>query len=287
MVVGHGHVARPIVDHRQRKAFGEFHQQRHGAGLTAGARRDDQGVARARQDRCRLRDGIRVGRRGGRRLLRRFGGERRAGRGQYLARQRQVDRSLRLARGDGQGAVKHGFQLRTAAQFVIPLHMLAHHAGLVEHFLRPVDIERAAARLSGLEQRRAPRRQEHGHVLASGVDEAAQRIGGANIDMHHQRLRAPAHHGRAVGHADRDVLVRHEQGFRHGEPVAPRACQPLHQGRKIGAGVGEQKINAAARQQAQEALADAGHVLAVVGAVVGGQGYPFALTRPRQTGWCS
>ncbi len=56
-----------------------------------------------------------------------------------FARQHQVDRSAWMRHGDFDAARHDISDLARHAQFVIPLHELTHHAGLIEHLLRPVD----------------------------------------------------------------------------------------------------------------------------------------------------
>ena len=46
----------------------------------------------------------------------------------------------------GKGAVDHRFELLAVAQFIVPFDDLAQHAGLIEHLLRPVDVDVAGSR---------------------------------------------------------------------------------------------------------------------------------------------
>src|SRR2546428_3347149 len=52
--------------------------------------------------------------------------------GQDLAWQREVHGPGRLARRHGEGAIDHGLELGAHAELVVPLHVLAQHARLVE-----------------------------------------------------------------------------------------------------------------------------------------------------------
>jgi hypothetical protein len=100
---------------------------------------------------------------------------------QHLARQRQIDRALRLARRHLQRTVDDGLDLIGVAQLVVPFHRLAHHAGLIEHFLRPVNSRVAHTEGAGLEQRRAACGDEERNLIAGGVHHPAHRIRGPTL----------------------------------------------------------------------------------------------------------
>ena len=102
-----------------------------------------------------------------------------------------------------------------AAQFVIPFHQLAHHAGLVEHFLRPMDRPRARAERALLGDRRAAGGEDQRHAVARQVDEIIDGVGGADIGVHHHRLRLAVHQVGAVRHGDREIFVRHQDRLRN------------------------------------------------------------------------
>ena len=63
---------------------------------------------------------------------------------------------------------------------------------LVERLLRPVDLAVAAAEDAPLGERVAAGREEDRHLRARGIDDAAERVGGADDHVHHHRLRAAA-----------------------------------------------------------------------------------------------
>ena len=110
------------------------------------------------------------------------------------------------------------------AQLVVPLHELAQHAALVEVLLRPMDVVVARGRhRARLGDRRAASGEEDRHVLARGVDQAVQRVRGADADVHHHRLRPPGDHRVSVRHGDPHVLVRHDHDLRQ----APAELRPL------------------------------------------------------------
>ncbi len=180
--------------------------------------------------------------------------------GKHFARQGQVDRPLGIAVGKRERPVEHRFELRGVAQFVVPFHELAHHPRLVELFLGPVDVVVAPARHPALGPRRAPGGEQHRHVLARGVEQAAQGVGGAQTHVHHDRLHAARDHRIAVGHADGDVLVRHEQGRGHPRAARGRARIGFDDRREIGAGVAEQVVDAARGEQLQVGIGDAAGV---------------------------
>ena len=108
---------------------------------------------------------------------------------QRLARQHQIDRPARRGHRHLMRARHHVGGLAGHAQLVIPLHDLAHHAGLVEHLLAPVDLARARAELALLGDRRAPGREDQRHAVAREVDQVVDRVAGADVDMHHHGLR--------------------------------------------------------------------------------------------------
>ena len=247
----HAHGARIVRDHRDGAAFGEMREQRHrGGGQCAG---DDQRPLRAGDPFGQRRDRARVGidRRGLRARLDRRDrlGERRR---QRLARQHHVDRPARMRHGDLDAARHHVAGLRRYAQFVIPLHQLAQHAGLVEHLLAPLDGPVARAEDAFLGDRCAPGGEQQRHAVARQVDQVVEGVGGADGGVHHHRLRLAGHEISAVRHADREVLVRHQDRLRHFGVGLLGAGEGFDDGREIGAGVAEEIIDAMVGERAQE-----------------------------------
>ncbi len=178
-------------------------------------------------------------------------------RGQDFARQCQIDRTLRRAGGDRQGAVDHGFELDAVPQLVIPFDDLAQHTGLVEHLLRPVDVGVARAWEPLLGQRRAAGGEEDRHVGARCIEESAQRVGGADADMHHDRRHPPRRRGIAVRHRQRQIFVRRNQRLRRRQAAMRRLGVGLDDRRKIGPGIGEEVFDAALGEERQIRLGDA------------------------------
>jgi len=247
------HVAREPRYDRQREALGEACERRHSLRRAPGRAGDDQRPLRIgdplREPLHRVRIGIGRGRHGaGRdRLVRR--GHAAA---QHLARQREIGGAARRAHHHFHRALDDPRGLQRQAQFVVPLHHLAQHAGLVEHFLRPVDLAVARAQEALLGQGRAPGHQHHRHALALRIDERVDGVGCADIDVHHHRLRPAAHHVDAVRHRDRRVLVRHDHRSRRRRAAGARARQRLDHGRKVGAGIAEQVIDAVRRERRED-----------------------------------
>ena len=169
-----------------------------------------------------------------------------------LARQHQIDRPARMRHRHFDAARDHVADLARHAQFVVPFHQLAHHAGLVEHFLRPVDRADARAEAALLGDRRAAGGQDQRHAVARQVGEIVDGVGGADIDVHHHRLRAAGHQIGAVRHGDRQVLVRHQNRLRHLGVGLLGAAEGFHDRRKVGAGIGEEIIDAVIGERAQE-----------------------------------
>ena len=79
-------------------------------------------------------------------------------------------------------------------------------------------------------------------------------LAGADVDVHHHRLRAAGDHGVAVRHADGGVLVRHHHRARHRAVGAGGAGEGLDDRGEIGAGVDEQVVDAVRRQRVQVVL---------------------------------
>ena len=262
----------PELDDGHREALGEAGERRGAARSAAGARRDDQRpLRRCQYRRCAL-DGVRVGRRRRRRHLprRRVEGEALERRRQRLARQAQIDRAARLGHGDRQRPIDDRLDLLAVAQLVVPLDVLAQHAALVVHLLAPVDRHVAAAGATALGQRRAPRGEEDRHVVARGIEQAHERVRHADVDVHHDRLRAAGEQIVAVRHADRGVLVRYDHGLGHRDAGLGAAHQRLDDRGEIGPGVGEQPVDAARLEQGQIGFGDS----------LGGQGAIWHGTDP-------
>src|SRR5581483_344835 len=135
-------------------------------------------------------------------------------------------------------------RLLRVAQLVVPFHALAHHRRLVEHLLRPVDEAAARAELARFGRGRAARRVKDRHVVARGVDDAVDAVRGADVDVHHDRLRAPGRVVVAVRHADGDVLVRHDERTRDARAALGAAREAFHDRGEIGARVREQVVDA-------------------------------------------
>ena len=195
-------MARAVLDDRDREALGEIGERGDRRRVAAGAGRDDDRVVGRPENTGGLVDRALVGAgRGGgdaarRGVIRKPGQWRR----QDFARQREVDRAAGRRRGDGEGAVDHGFELLAVAQFVFPFDDLAQHAGLVEHLLRPMDVDVARPGQPAFGQRRAAGGEQDRHVLARRVERAAHAVGGADADMHHDRRHPQRHHRIAVRH---------------------------------------------------------------------------------------
>ena len=171
---------------------------------------------------------------------------------QWLARQDEVNRSARTSHRDFDRARYNVTDLGRNAQLVIPLHQFAHHAGLVEHFLRPVNRARARTEASFFGDRRAARSQDERYAVARKVREIVDGVGGADIDMHHDGLRAAIHQVGAMRHGDREVLVRHQNGLWHLGVRFLGAAEGFHDGGKVRAGIGEEIVNAVVGKRAQK-----------------------------------
>ncbi len=171
---------------------------------------------------------------------------------QWFARQHEIDGPARARHRDFDRARDHVTDLSRHAQLVVPLHQLAHHAGLVEHFLRPVNRARARAEGAFLGDRRAPGGENERDAIARQVGEIVDRVGRADIDVNHHGLRMSGHQIGAMRHADREVFVRDEHGPRDLGIGLFGAAEGFHDRRKVGAGIGEEILDAVIGQCAQE-----------------------------------
>ena len=171
---------------------------------------------------------------------------------QNFARQRQVDRPLRLRRGDVDGAVDGRFEHMRIRQLVIPLGEFPHHRTLVAHLLRPMDLSGAlTGRSAFLGIRRAAGGKQDRDVAAPAIHQAGDRIGGANIDVHHHELRLAGLEVIAERHADRDVLMRDRHRPRHPRAMGLSFRQRLDQRGEIGPGIGKEVIDATVGKQCE------------------------------------
>ena len=114
----------------------------------------------------------------------------------------------------------------------------------------------AAARTEAafLGDRRATRRENERHAIAREVGQVVDRVGGADIDVDHHRLRPAVHQIGAVCHGDREIFVRHEDGLGHLGVGLLRAAEGLDDGREVRAGIGEEIIGAVIGERPQERL---------------------------------
>ncbi len=162
---------------------------------------------------------------------------------EHFAGQRQIDRSARLAHGDVEGAIHHRFDRLAAAQLVIPLHVFAHHAALVEGLLAPVDRAVPRGDVAGLGDRGAAGGEQYRYVVAGGVDDAVDRVGGADRHVHHDCGRLARHAVVAVRHRHRHVLVRNRHEARGFTILA--LGKRFHDRGEVRPSVGEDVFNAA------------------------------------------
>ncbi len=195
---------------------------------------------------------------------------------QHLARQRQVDRALRLAHGDIQCTVDYGTDGLAGAQLVIPFDEFAHHAALVEALLAPMDGAVARGDAAAFGERGAAGRQQDRDIVAGGIHQPADGVGGADRDVHHHGGGLAAGAVIAVCHRHGDVFMRdhHEAGDLPAGTLVAR--QRFHDRCEIGAGIGKDMLDAALAEPGQVGFR--GHGL---GAVGHGLVHPLGLKGPR------
>ena len=261
VVLGKVDVRMVPLEDGQAERLGQRDQRSNGPRIAAARLGDHNRIPGGDQRPCRLLDRRRVGHSLGVRpqarrievldLLQALG--------QDLAWQREVHGPGRLARRHGEGAIDHGLELGAHAELVVPLHVLAQHARLVERLLGPVDLTVTGPRQRALGQRRAPGREQDRRVGSGGVDDPAGAVGRADVHVHHDDLRPAGDHRVAVGHRDRGDLVRDRQ--RPGQDLA--LGLPLGVGvddrREVGAGIAEEVLDTPGRQQLEVRLGRALH----------------------------
>ena len=240
------HIAWLALRHRNGKALGKSGEVEHIAFVTAGIGGDDQRIFRPRDHLGGLLDRPRVGkrRRGPTMARRRCEFEIRDRRRQDFARQHQIDRTLGLGERNVERSVDGGFEHLGIGNLVVPFDEFPQDRRLIAHFLRPVDFAcPGTARRALLAVRRAACRKQHRHIGTRGIHDAAERIGSADIHMHHDELRPACLQIIAERHRDGDILMRHGHRLRHPPTCRLRLGESLDQRREIGAGIGEEIID--------------------------------------------
>src|SRR5262249_30481951 len=138
------------------------------------------------------------------------------------------------------------------AQLVVPFHQLAHHPGLVEHFLRPMDWAGTRAERAFLGNRRTAGGKDERYWAAREVWEVIYCVGGTDIDVHHHRLRTAIHQIGAMRHGHREVFVWHQNGLRHLGIGFFCAAERFHNWGKVGTGIGEEIVGTVICERAQK-----------------------------------
>lgn len=249
------HVAALGLGHAYPETFGQVDQQVHGRGVRAARRADDHGVACRGEPARQLADGKDIGMRGRRNGDRLGWPEAVDLLGQDFPRQHQVDRTPRFGHADADGTIQYLLHVAAVAQLVVPLDQLAHHAALVQHLLRPVDLAVAGTTPAVLEQRRAAGGEQHGNLAARRVHDAANGIGCADAHVQHYCLRLLRNHVVAMGHAYGQILVRAQDGSRKIDTRLAGARISLDDGYRVRPGSHVEVFDAALLQQRQVGLA--------------------------------
>ena len=113
---------------------------------------------------------------------------------------------------------------------------------------------RARAERALLGDRRAPGAEDQRRAVARQIGEIVDGVGGADIDVHHHRLRVAVHQIGACAMATARFSCGTRTGFGTLALVFLARLKASHDRREIGAGIGEEIIDAVIGQRAQEAL---------------------------------
>ncbi len=95
-----------------------------------------------------------------------------------------------------------------------------------------------------LGKRRAAGHHEDRDIVAGGVDHAHERVGQAHIYMHHHRLRLARGHVVPVRHGHRGGFMGRDDGGGDGQVRLLVLGVSFDDGRKVGACIGEQIVDA-------------------------------------------
>ncbi len=91
-------------------------------------------------------------------------------------------------------------------------------------------------------------------MVAARVHEGVERIAGARGGVDHHRLGMSIHHVDPVRHRHRGVLVRDHHRLRNGGTLLLTAREGLDDRREVGAGIGEEVVDAVRLEGAQQHL---------------------------------
>ena len=97
----------------------------------------------------------------------------------------------------------------------------------------------------------APGAEQDGHVRARGVDDAGDRVAGADDHVDHHDLGPAGDQRVAVGHAHRRHLVRDRHGPGNGLALREALGVRVDERREVRPGVREEVLDAARRQELQ------------------------------------
>ena len=116
----------------------------------------------------------------------------------------------------------------------------------------PVDEDVARTDTVILSYWRPPREQEDWHLISGRVEEAANSVRGAHVDVQHHCLGPASRMVVAMRHGDGQVLVWNGDRGWYGMIVLPGPAESLYNGRKICTCVAEQVIDAVCSQTGKE-----------------------------------
>ena len=145
----------------------------------------------------------------------------------------------------------NGFELLAVAQLVVPFDQFPDHAGLVVHFLRPVDIAVARAEQTRFRDGRAPGREKNGDVFAGRIHGGTDHVGRPDADVHHHGGNFPRNHRVTMRHGDGKVLVSSEDGLRHAHALLFGLGVGLDDRGKVGPGVAEEVFDPAIGEKSE------------------------------------
>ena len=164
--------------------------------------------------------------------------------GKDLAGRGQIHGTGRIGRGEPECPPDHLADVRRAVEFVLPLHVLPHDAGLIEDILNELHVAvPGPGELAAIGERRPPREDEHRNAATRGIVHSPAQIGRAGVHVDDDGLGATGDLSEPMGRADGHRLMGADDQGRHGLLSRPELRKGLDQGRMVRAEVDEDELD--------------------------------------------